>query len=654
MAPCRVLLLLAVLPFAACSCEEDPLAPKLPGTCEPDFPCGSAFEYRLGACRATRCALDTDCCPGQTCNAALGLCISQYENAACTDDSQCEVPGQSCIDFRGGRYCGYANATNTLSAAGTQRCDSDRECADGKSCFAHRCLNAAPCDGGCPEGSICELDSNTCYEAPACAAVCGPGQIKVVADSDTMSAAQCCAIDCACATLPGIPEGTYGWYAASALKTDALLVSSYDPNYGDLVVATFGLDGTKKAIAYVDGYPTTGPVIGNPDGLRAGRVEAGADVGLHTSIAVDSTGVAHVAYYDRDLGALKYANDSGGLWKSVVVDDSGDTGYYTSIALGADGTPRIAYMMTSGTLSPDPTSVTALKVATARSNLPLMASDWSTQVVDSAPKPALVCGGGCGRDEACVDLGMGPACVATTTGCAMCASGDACVADAMMMPVCEARIPTIPVDDLVDGTGLFASLAVATDGTLAIAYYDRLAGDLRYAVSDVSGTTWTLRTLDGNDTMTPTDVGQHVSLAFGPNGARGVAYVDATRDDLVYLDLVSMTREVVDDGVTPPNLRLVGADASLVFDDAGAPAIAYQDPTNIDLLYARRLGAPPMWSLEVLRGGPPAGSMRGSASGFYVDQSKAGTSALVTSVDVDFTEDGDVVLDVIVTPKRLD
>ncbi len=649
----RALLVLAVLPFAACSCEDEILAPKLPGTCEPDFPCGAGFEYRLGTCRAARCIGDIDCCPGQTCNAALGLCISQFENNACTDDSTCSVPGQTCIDFRGGRYCGYANASNAISSAGTQRCENDRECADGKSCFGHRCLDAAPCDGGCPAGFVCELDSNTCYEMPTCAAVCGAGQIQIIADSDSMSAAQCCAIDCACETLPGIPAGTYGWYAAAAATTEEILVSAYDPNYGDLVVARFGFDGVKTSVDYVDGYPTTGPVIGNPDGLRSGRTEPGENVGLHTAIAVDNSGVAHVAYYDKDKGALKYANDAGGLWKSTIVDDEGDTGFYTSIAIGPDGFPRIAYMMVSGTVSPDPTPVTALKVATARSNMPLSASDWSTQVVDSAAKPALVCGGGCMRDQACVDLGGGPACVPTTTGCPMtCESGETCV-DNAGTPVCEARIATIPVDDLIEGTGLFASLAIATDGALAIAYYDRLQGDLRFAESDGSGTTWTLRTLDGNDAMDPTDVGQHANLAFGANGTRGVAYIDASNDDLVYFDLVASTREIVDDGVTPPNLRMVGADASLVFDDTGSPAIAYQDPTNIDLLYARRLGAPPMWSIEVLRGGPPPGMMEGTAAGFYVDQVKVGNRAFVSSVDVDFTEEGDLALDVIVTPKPL-
>ena len=648
----RALCFLAVLPFASCSCGDDILVPQVAGTCEPTFVCPANFEYRLGACRSQRCAGDTDCCPGQTCNAALGLCISEFENTVCSDNSQCEVPGQECITFRGGQFCGYPNKTNALSTNGTQRCETDAECALGRSCFGKRCINAAPCEGGCPSGSICELDSNTCYPFMACEAVCGPGQIQIVADSDTMSASQCCLVECKCETLPDVMPGIYGWYAASAATPTEILVSAYDPNYGDLVVAHFGLDGVKKSVDYVDGYPTSGPVVGNPQGVRDGRIEPGPNVGLHTSIAVDSTGIAHVAYYDKDLGALRYANNSGGLWKTVIVDDEGDTGYYTSIALASDGSPRIAYMMVNGTLTPDPTPKTALKLATARSNLPLLATDWTIEAVDSQIKPELVCGGGCARDLACVDLGMGPVCAPTAVGCGTCASGEACVSHTSTV-TCEGRINSLPLDDLIDGTGLFASLAIKSTGVVSIAYYDRLNGDLRLATTTATGT-FKLQTLDGNEMMSPTDVGQHCSLAVGPGDVMGVAYVDASKDDLVYLDLSTGmgAREIVDDGVTPPNLRMVGADAALVFDDTGAPAIAYQDPTNIDLLYARRLGPPP-WSVEVIRGAPAAGMMRGTAAGFYVDQVKSGMKAYVTSVDVDFDPEGELLLDVVVTQKPL-
>lgn len=642
---------LLLLPLAACSCEDEVLQPQTPGICEPTYVCPAGFEYRLGECRASRCGADTDCCPGQRCNAAAGLCITGLDDLDCDDDLDCEIPGQRCIDLKGGRFCGYPNRGNSLSAAGTQACVTGADCDADRTCFGNRCVTAAPCEGGCPDGEICDVDTNSCYPMPACTEQCTEGQMLVVADPDTMSGPLCCQLACKCETLPPVASGQFGWYASVAALGDEVLVSAYDPGYGDLVVAHYTLDGAPGIVDYVDGFPLSGPLVGNPNAARGGRIEPGPDVGKHTSIAVDAMGSVHVAYYDGELGALKYANFTGGLWKTVVVDDEGDSGWYTSIAIAPDGTPSIAYMMADGPIPANPMAHSALKLAAARSNLPVAPGDWSTVVVDSQPRPPQVCGGGCPRDQACVDLGGGPACQPTTVGCGGCTSGQACVMTATSA-ACHDRISTVPLDDLIEGTGLFASLAFDASGRPLIAYYDRIAGDLRLAEGD-GAAGFTLRTLDGDDMMTPSDVGQHASIAVAPGGVIAIAYFDASRDDLVYYELPGGTREIVDDGVTPPDLRLVGADASLLFDEAGRPAIAYQDPTNLDLLYARRTSAG-AWSTEVLRGGRPSGMTRGTASGFYVDQIRRGAEAFVGSVDVTFTPEGDLRLSVSVVKKRLD
>ncbi len=641
--------LTALVAAAACNCDEEVLTPRTAGSCEPTFACQTGFEYRLGECRIARCMVDTDCCPGQRCNAAAGFCADQF--VSCSRDRDCDVPGQSCIDFRGGQFCGYPNKDKVLSEAGTQRCESAADCDAGRACVGHRCLSRAPCEGGCEDGEVCDLDSNTCYPA-ACEAECAPGQIAVVTDPETMSGPQCCKVECECATLPSVQAGQHGWYAALALTPDEALVSTYDLSYGDLVVASFDDEGRRVATEYVDGFPTSGPVVGDPAGFRGGRDEAGPDVGQHTSIVVDDANVVHVAYYDVTRGALAYAFKSGGMWTKTVVDDEGDVGRYTSIAIGPDGTPRIAYMLADGTIGADPMKRAALKYARATSNLPTAPGDWSTEVVDSVALPVPVCGGGCARDAACVDLGMGPACVATTIGCGGCESGQACVLNGGANE-CVARIPVVSSDDLIEGTGLFASMVVSSTDTPMIAYYDRAARHLRFATRTSTGG-WRRRSLDGGDAMTPLDVGAHASLAIGPMDRLGVAYVDATNDDLIYLDLRTMQREIVDDGVSPPNLRLVGADASLIFDSGGRPAIAYQDPTNIDLLYARRMGTPGMWTAEVVTGGPPPGMDMGMAAGFYVSQARRGDTAYISTVEVDFNEAGDLLLDLQVRTRRVD
>ncbi len=660
-----MVLLVTALPFSGCSCEEETLNPRVPGACEPTFDCGAGFEYRLGTCHAARCLSDSDCCPGQRCNAAAGICVNLYEGSRCTDDSACEIPGQRCIDFKDGQFCGYPNLGHSLSAVKTQSCVTGADCDPDRTCFANRCVTEAPCEGGCADGAVCEPDTNTCWPvtasagpqtAASCAATCLEGQMKVFANNDTMTGPLCCTIECKCETLPPVQQGQFGWYSALASTSEGFAVSAYDPGYGDLVVARFDVSGKPTRVDYVDGFPPTGPLVGNPNGPRGGRAEPGQNVGLHTSIAVDAAGTIHVAYYDKDQGALRYANYSGGLWKTVLVDDEGNTGYYTSLALGPDGNPRIAYMMVSGNVAADPTPKSALKLATAHSNMPLATTDWSIDLVDARDKPATVCNGGCGRDEACVDFGMGPLCAATTIGCGTCGNNEACVStQTSTTPSCRARINSVPVDDLIEGTGLFASLAFTATGTPMIAYYDKIDGALRFAQGDGRGS-YLLKTLDGDDSVSPSDVGRHCSLAIGPGDLPAIAYMDTTRDDLVYLEVRTSTlvREIVDNGVTPPDVRLTGADAALVFDDAGNPAVAYQDPTNIDLVYARRIGAPAVWTTQVIRGGPGMSMMRGTAAGFYVDLVKKGTEGWTSSVDVTFTPEGDLRLGVVLTKTRLD
>jgi hypothetical protein len=650
----RHFLLLAALIGGACNCDQTPLSMNKPGSCEPTFACPTGYEYRLGDCHAARCSMDADCCPGQKCNAAAGSCYDTL--TMCTSDDACtKVPGQTCIEFRTGRFCGYPNKGNMLNVNQTQACASDADCDPDRSCFGKRCVTTAPCNGGCAMGQICDVDSDSCYPMPGCNMQCTTGQILVVADPDTESGAQCCKLECACETLPPVRPGQYGWYASIGLLQTDLAVSAYDETYGDLVVARFDSMGALKNLDYVDGMPTSGPVVGDPKGLRGGRSDPGPNVGEYSSLAVDPMGNIHISYYDRTMGALRYANNAGGSWQTTVVDAEGDVGHYTSIKIAPDGTPRIAYMMTDGVVGADPTKRTALKYATAHMTPALSPAAWTTEIVDNEVKPIPPCNAGCGANQACVDLGAGPTCAMTTIGCGSCDTSSACVqtASTSTTVACKAKVEIVPIDDLIPGVGLFASLALTSTGSPVIAYYDRIQRVVRLARADGSGG-WNVDTIDGGDPMHPVDVGQHTSVAISSTGTIGVAYYDATHENLIYYDVASATREVVDNGVTPPNIRMVGADASLIFDDSDRPAIAYQDPTNIEVLYARRLGMPAMWSTEVLRGAPAPGATRGTASGFYTSQVRRGMTAYIASVDVTFTPDDELKLTLGVISKPLD
>ena len=649
---------LAVFALAACA-EDGVIAVNNddddemvePGTCEPDFECGPSLEYRRGTCRPARCLEDADCCPGQICSVSVGLCADQ--TIACTTDADCdENPGQACIDFRGGQFCGYPNAGNRLSEAGTQGCSSSAECDPGRSCVGQRCVVFAPCDGGCPDGQVCDVDTNVCFVEPTCDLSCSAGQILVVSDPDLMSGPQCCAVECACAVLPPVELGQLGWYTDLAADDQQLVASGYDPVYGDLVVGYYSATGTRTALEYVDGFPESGPIVGDPTGPRAGRVGAGPDVGEHTSVAIDATGAIHVAYYDRDQGRLKYAVRVNGVWSVSVVDEGDNVGLYTSIAIDPDGRPRIAYMMAEGTVDPDPVARTGLKHAAASTDRPSGPSDWTVDLIESRPLPPPPCGGPCDDGSICSDLGIGnvPACypVVDVSSCGGgCDTGEECLEIATNDFVCAEAFEEAPNDDLIPGVGLFASLAITSAGASVIAYHDRINGLVKLAIE--RGASFGVRVLDGEPapgTEPPgLDVGQHTSVAVNSLDQIGVAYFDATNDDLLYYDVETSQITVVDDGVSAPDLRFVGADADLVFDVDDNPTIAYQDPTFIDLLFARRING--VWSTQVVRGADML------STGFYAAQAHRGTTAFVGGVDVDFDADGNLELDLAVIPTSL-
>lgn len=74
-------------------------------------------------------------------------------------------------------------------------------------------------------------------------------------------------------------------------------------------------------------------------------VDAAADVGIHSSITIDSDGFPHIAYHDSHWENLKYATPSrvGTGWVIQPVDTPGKVGEYPSIALDSDDHIHISY-----------------------------------------------------------------------------------------------------------------------------------------------------------------------------------------------------------------------------------------------------------------------------------------------------------------------
>lgn len=389
------------------------------------------------------------------------------------------------------------------------------------------------CDCGDPGAKSCEVASD-----------CGPdfceqGQLPFCIDGE-------------CVCSDDIIAGRVGPYSDVATGGDgSIWVSGYSLNHGDLVVAK--ADGPGRIPVekweYVDGVPD-GPVLIPDSKIRGGIDAAGEDVGMWTSIAVNSANEPMVTYFDRDTSSLRFAHKVGDTWeKHVIQQGTGKmlgeqdgllAGMFTSLTLRSDdGRPGVAYLA----LVKDTNGARAeVRYAAAQTPNPTSSADWMLFIVDSAPLPP--------------------------------------------------EDPENPnVYPLPDSLGLFVDSARLPSNAPVVVYYDRVNGDLKQSVfNPQSGQFGVATILDGQMNR---DAGWSPSVSIDADGMVHVAYVSATRDDLVYMKQGSAS-EIVDDGyrivgttvdgLPKPEFHFVGDDASLQMIGGTVPWIVYQDATTQELL----------------------------------------------------------------------
>jgi len=133
--------------------------------------------------------------------------------------------------------------------------------------------------------------------------------------------------------------------------------------------------------------------------------------------------------------------------------------------------------------------------------------------------------------------------------------------------------------------GMYSSIAIGPGGRVGISYHqDRIPGvtnnkALKYAVR--IGTNWEITTVES----TPQIVGKYTSLAYGPDGLPAISYYQETQGDLKYAwyDGNRWWPTFVD------RQGDVGSHSSLAFNPQGKPTIAYRDVTNNNMNFAEQV-----------------------------------------------------------------
>ncbi len=242
--------------------------------------------------------------------------------------------------------------------------------------------------------------------------------------------------------------------------------------------------------------------------------------------------------------------------------------------------------------------------------------------------------------------------------------------------------------DASAGVGAYASLALGSDDTPHISYYDAVRGALKYATR--IGGTWYIQTVDSLpranmsaaalqdldptqplagpaeqrawsqanlntviasedsvQTETTEGIGRYSSIAVDAFNHPSISYYDAKNGDLKYAHWTGSAWDIQ----TVDSDYNVGAYNSLAMDKDGNPYISYYDVTNQDLRFARWTGV--KWAYKLVDSGGNVGlytsiAVDGSKRAYisYYDATNgnlkyayySGTSYTIQTVDIAGTD----------------
>lgn len=283
------------------------------------------------------------------------------------------------------------------------------------------------------------------------------------------------------------------------------------------------------------------------------------DVGLSTSLALNSSGVPFISYFDTSYGVIKLARAIGTNWSIMYPYLGSPSGLFSSLKLGPDGNPRIAFY--------DQYHGNLLYGAWNGSSLGVQLVDWRN------------------------DVGQYPSLEIDSNGAPNISYYNATNKNLMYAywDISSTHWFTYTLDDVGD-VGKYTSIVRDSTNHHFISYYDETNGNLKLIFQNASYNWETPIIVDQGGALDE-DVGWYTSIALDSLGNPHISYYDPTNGDLKYAFWEGSGAPAEGTGWNITTLRDigdVGRFTSLkIYQPDDSRHLCYYDYTNGTLMYAR-------------------------------------------------------------------